>query len=155
MTLNKQTKGTPLVVKVLLTIVAMEFFGPLFRDFSPSHALNPDWVGHARLHLVWLLGFMGLSGLVNLYLIWAPSPLAMRNLWFAVIWEACNLGGFWVSIILLHSYGGVITMPDTHVKILGFDENVFGFTLLTAIWFAAVILLRNAHRAESDLRAEY
>ena len=49
-----------LTVKIALTLPVFEFFGPIVRDFHPSHALNPDWVGHARLHLVWLLGFMGL-----------------------------------------------------------------------------------------------
>ena len=28
------------------------------------------WVGHARVHLVWLLGFMFFSGVANVYLIW-------------------------------------------------------------------------------------
>ena len=40
------------VVKLLLTLTAFEFFGPGLRDFSASHAWNPTWVGHARVHLV-------------------------------------------------------------------------------------------------------
>ena len=51
------------IVKVLLTVTSLEFFGPILRDYSPSHAFNPTWVGHARVHLVWLLGFMFFSGL--------------------------------------------------------------------------------------------
>ena len=61
-----------LAVKIALTIVTLEFFGPIVRDFHPSHALNPDWVGHARVHLVWLLGFMGLYlllGVLFLFLV--------------------------------------------------------------------------------------
>jgi hypothetical protein len=133
------------IVRVLLTIVAFEFFGPIFRDFGPSHALNPDWVGHARLHLVWALAFMGLSGLVNLYLIWAPSPVAVRNLRLSMVWQACNLGGFWISVILVPAYGGIVTLPETHVHIFGIDENVFAFTILTAIWLAGVALFKTAN----------
>jgi len=72
------------VVQVLLTITSLEFFGPILRDYSPSHAFNPTWVGHARVHLVWLLGFMFFSGLANLYLIWLRRPREIRNLWLSV-----------------------------------------------------------------------
>ncbi|TMB05181.1 MAG: hypothetical protein E6J70_02575 [Deltaproteobacteria bacterium] len=65
-----EPRGAVRIVKVLLTITSLEFFGPILRDYSPSHAFNPTWVGHARVHLVWLLGFMFFSGLANLYLIW-------------------------------------------------------------------------------------
>lgn len=128
-------------VQVLLTIVALEFFGPIVRDYGPSHVFNPDWVGHARLHLVWLLGFMFLSGLANLWLIWMRRPFDVRDLWLSVLWQSCNLGGFWVSCVLAGAYGGVITLPDTHVHIFGWDENVFVFTILTAMMIAASVLL--------------
>jgi hypothetical protein len=36
-------------VQVLLTLTAIEFFGPIVRDFNSTHALNPGWVGHARV----------------------------------------------------------------------------------------------------------
>ncbi len=125
--MNERTKGV-LLVKVLLTIAAMEFFGPIVRDFSPSHALNPEWVGHARVHLVWALGFMGFSGLANVWLIWLRKPFDLGNLRLSLLWQACNMGGFWTSYILLSSYDGIMTMPDTHVHIMGYDENVVAFT---------------------------
>jgi len=45
-------------IQIALTVTALEFFGPVARDFGPSHAMNEAWVGHARVHLVWLLGFV-------------------------------------------------------------------------------------------------
>ena len=128
--------------RILLTTTALEFFGPILRDFNRTHVLNPDWVGHARLHLVWLLGFMFFSGVANLYLIWFRRPFEVRNLWLSVAWQASDLGGFWVAVVLVPVYGGVITLPDTHIKILGFDENVFVFTVLTLLLAGAMALLR-------------
>lgn len=133
--------------QILLTVTAMEFFGPLLRDFSPSHALNPSWVGHARVHLVWLLGFMFLSGLANLYLIWLRRPFEARNLWLSFVWQACNLGGFWISVVLAPVYGGAVTVPDTHVDILGYDENVFVFLILSSLLAVAGASLRFAGNA--------
>ena len=131
-------------VQILLTIVAFEFFGPIVRDYGPSHVFNPTWVGHARLHLVWLLGFMFFSGLANLWLIWFRRPLDVQNLWLSIAWQSCNLGGFWVACLLVDSYGGLITLPETHVHIFGWDENVVVFTVLSAIMIAACALLIRA-----------
>jgi len=128
--------------RILLTVTALEFFGPILRDFNATHALNPDWPGHARVHLVWLLGFMFFSGLVNLHLIWFRRPFEVRNLWLSVLWQGSNLGGFWVAVALLPVYHGAITMPDTHIKILGVDENVFAFSVLTALLVGAMALLK-------------
>jgi hypothetical protein len=131
-----------LAVRVVLTLTALEFFGPIARDFHPSHAFNPDWVGHARVHLVWLLGFMGLSGLANLYLVWLRRPFDLRDLWLSAAWQSCNLGGFWIAYLLVPVYGGQITVPGIHTEILGFDENVFVFSVLSLGLLGALALLR-------------
>ena len=130
--------------QILLTLTALEFFGPILRDINATHALNPGWVGHARLHLIWLLGFMGLSGIANLYLIWFRRPFEVRNLWLSAAWQACNLGGFWIAVALAPAYGGAVTLPETHIHILGLDENVVAFTVLSALLMAACAALRRA-----------
>ena len=130
--------------QILLTLTALEFFGPILRDSNATHALNPSWVGHARLHLIWLLGFMGLSGAVNLYLIWLRRPFEVRNLWLSAAWQACNLGGFWLAVVLAPAYGGAVTMPETHVYIFGLDENVVAFAILSALLTGACAALRRA-----------
>jgi len=132
------------LAQILLTLTALEFFGPIVRDINATHALNPDWVGHARLHLIWLLAFMGLSGVVNLWLIWLRRPFDLRNLWLSVAWQACNLGGFWVAVVLAPAYGGAVTLPETHVHILGMDENVVAFTVLSALLLASAAALRRS-----------
>ena len=138
-------RTTPLIAaRVLLTITALEFFGPILRDSGASHALNPDWVGHARVHLVWLLGFMFFSGLANLYLVWFRRPADVRDLWLSAAWQCCNLGGFWVAYALGPFYGGLITVPGIHTHVLGIDENVFVFLVLSAVMIAALALLRGA-----------
>src|SRR5438132_2880777 len=134
-------RGAMRIVQVLLTITSFEFFGPILRDYSPSHAFNPTWVGHARVHLVWLLGFMFFSGLANLYLIWLRRPRDARPLWLSVLWQSCNLGGFWVAYVLAPSYHAQIAVPGIHTQILGVDENVFVFGVLTLVLIAAVLRL--------------
>jgi phosphate/sulfate permease len=121
------------LAQVLLTLSVFEFFGPIVRDTSVTHIFNPAWVGHARFHLAWALVFMGLSGLCNLYLIWFRRPHAISNLY---------LFGFWGAAILERSYGGSIVDPEFHLRILGLNENVFAFVVLTAILFVSLAYLK-------------
>jgi hypothetical protein len=133
--------------RVLLTVTAVEFFGPIVRDFNPSHAMNPSWPGHARLHLVWLLGFMLLSGLANLYLLWLRRPFDVGNLRLSAAWQCCNLGGFWLAALSTPAYGGLVRVPDEHVEILGVNENVLVFAVLSALMGVALLLLRTGGTA--------
>lgn len=136
------------LVRIGLTLAALEFFGPALRDFHPSHAFNPEWVGHARVHLVWLLGFMLFSGAVNIYLIWFRRPFDVRDLWLSATWQACNLGGFWVAYLLAPIYEGAITVPGIHTHIMGFDENVFVFSVLSLVLAASVAVLATTPNAD-------
>jgi hypothetical protein len=139
-----QGPRTLLTAKVLLTITAFEFFGPIARDTNWTHLLNPTWPGHARIHLVWFLALIFFSGLANLYLIWLRRPRDVRDLWLSVYWQGANLASFWVACLLSPLYGGAITLPDTHTLILGIDENVVVFAILSSILAAAVASLRGA-----------
>jgi hypothetical protein len=65
----------------------------------------------------------------------------------------CNLGGFWVAYVLAPSYEGQITVPDTHVDILGDDENVFVFSVLTVVLIAAQVLLRASESGRPTAKA--
>jgi len=129
------------LVRILLTVVAFEFFGPLKRDSDKTHLFNPEWVGHARFHLVWQLGMMLFGGIVTLSLIWLPDPLRPIHLYLASALLAANLFGFWAAVGLVKWYKGIIWVPRIHIKILGVDENVFVFSVLTLIFAGALAVL--------------
>src|SRR5258705_14017390 len=96
------TQRTPAIVavQVLLTITALEFFGQIVRDSNASHLLNAGWPGHARVHLVWLLGFMGLSGLVNLWLGLFRRPFDVADPLPSAVGQGGNLRGVWNASVL-------------------------------------------------------
>lgn len=139
--IDPSTPGLTLV-RVLLTVCIAEFFGPWGRDFSTSHVFNPDWVGHARVHMMWLLGFFLFSGLANLWLVWGVQPQRLVHLQLCALWLAANLLGFWIAIATAGIYDGLIVVPGVHVFVFGVEENVFAFAVLTAILLAAVAVLR-------------
>jgi hypothetical protein len=137
-TVNKRFR----IAQVLLTIGVLEFFGPIIRDTSTTHLLNPTWVGHARFHLAWALVFMGLSGLINIYLIWFWKPHRMSSLYLSWAWQACNVFGFWGAAVLEGTYGGSIVDPAFHFTVVGLNENVFAFTVLTTILLFNLLYLK-------------
>ena len=139
--IQRGIKGLTLA-RVLMTVCVMEFFGPWGRDYSDTHLFNPDWVGHARIHMMWLLGFMLFSGVANVYLIWFTRPLRPIHLYVSFAWLAANFFGFWLAIATAPVYDGLIVVDGIHIPILGVDENVFVFSVLSLIYVAAFAVFR-------------
>lgn len=128
-------------VQILLTLGCLEFFGPMIKDSGVSHLMNPEWVGHARIHLGWLLGFMFFSGLANLYLIWFRKPHSTDHLKVAALWQGVHLLGFWSAVSLAPFYGGQLVDHRYHTYILGIEENAFVFGVLSIILSIAIYLI--------------
>lgn len=122
---------TNLLPKALLTLGVFEFFGPVLRDIGDSHLLNPEWVGHARFHLMWFLVFIALSGIANLALIWKIGD--RRALLLAWVWQAINIAAFWGAAALSGVYGGRVVDASFHTVILGLNENLFVFVVLVLL----------------------
>lgn len=123
--------SNPRAGQVLLTLGVFQFVGPILRDVGVTHLLNPGWSGHARFHLMWMLVFMAGSGLANLVLIWKVAD--RRALWTVWTWQLCNVLGFWGAAALAGAYGGQVVDPEFHARILGLNENVFVFVLVSLL----------------------
>jgi hypothetical protein len=136
-------------VQILLTLGCLEFFGPIIKDTGVSHLMNPEWVGHARIHLGWLLGFMFFSGLANLYLIWFRNPKTLENLKVVTLWQGVHLLGFWSAVGLAPLYNGQLVDHRYHTFILGIEENAFVFGVLSIILLCAIYFIRQINSSSS------
>ena len=132
-----ETKKQLRIVQVLLTLTAFEFFGPALRDIDISHLQNPTWPGHARVHMMWLISYMVTSGLANVYLIWFRKPFTPQNLYLAFGWQTCNLAAFWSAVVFSPLYNGAVIDGTYHVQILGINENILAFTVLSTLTAAS------------------
>ena len=143
-----------LLLRIVLTLTALEFFGPAIRDTDASHLLRDQWVGHARVHLAWLLGFMVTSGIVNLWLIWWRKPV-VESLGLSALWQSCNLVGFWIAVIGSDHYGGAISVPGVHTHVFGIDENVFAFTILSIVMLGVVTALAGGFVTDEEEASQH
>lgn len=137
------------LARVLMTVCVMEFFGPWGRDYSGSHLFNSEWVGHARVHMMWLLGYFLFSGIANLYLIWFIRPLRLVHLYGSFLWLGANFLGFWLAIVMAPVYEGLVVVPGDHIFIAGIEENVFVFGVLSVIYLTALGLVHFRVRPHS------
>ncbi len=120
-----------LFIKILLTLGALEFFGPILRDTNSSHLLNPEWVGHARFHLMWCISLWGAIGLYSIYLLWWKTMYDTKNLYQVISLQAMNALAFWSSTLLSQYYDGDIFDEKIHVGIMNINENIAVFTFLS------------------------
>jgi hypothetical protein len=125
-----------LTIKVLLTICTLGYSAvPTFFDFNTSHATNPTWTGHARYHVVWQVSSYDFQAIMALVLIWTAGENVMQ-LWVPAILALAAFGGFFVALLTMPIYGGILQdevngVPEAHFKIAGrafkIDLNVLLF----------------------------
>ncbi|MCE9598285.1 MAG: hypothetical protein K8S54_09990 [Spirochaetia bacterium] len=138
------TQSTIRILKIVLTIGAMEFFGPAIRDSDVSHLQNPAWPGHAKVHMMWFIAYLFFSGTAQIYLIWFRKP---SDPGLALGWQLCNLLAFWSAVVLAPFYGGAVIDGVYHTQILGINENILAFSLFTIVWIIALSLFTKLRKA--------
>ena len=134
--------------RILMTVaIAVFTFIPPFPDLgTETHVFHPEWLPHARLHTVWLLGVTSGVGLVALYLLWGPrrDDAFCRNVAGAL--GVCVYGGFMLSAATMSLYGGGLT--DVHGGIegtlLGIDANLATFSIALIVLIAGWVMAARA-----------
>ena len=133
------------IARVLVTIPAIFLaVAPPLVDLNPSHVLNPLWIGHARMHTVWLIATNSLVSLVALGIMWRERSLASRG---SVLLGACLVGcillGFFAAAATLNAYDGSLTDPNGVGVTFGpFDANLVTFSGLFLVLAVGTSLAR-------------
>lgn len=136
-----------------LMIFAALVYGPLpslIDTFDPGHLTNPTWDGHARLHLLWLIGICGYSGLTAAFLAWKATPARPEPLATATLLGVIIVGSFYTAGLFGGLVGANYGAPSSYVfgGRVGFPLIHFGFAglLLTA----GVLLTRRGIRIHEE-----
>jgi len=129
-----------------LAIGVYAFIPPLADLATDTHVFHTDWVPHARMHTVWLLGVSSSLGLVALYLLWLRNNEPVFNINIAALLSLCVYGPFFISALTARLYGGELTDAVGGVEdhLLGFDINLFVFSLATLLLGLGWALCRRA-----------
>ncbi|MGB4074482.1 hypothetical protein [Pseudomonas sp.] len=122
----------------LLVTVGILFYAivvPIF-ELNDSHAFNPGWEPHARLHEVWQLATNCAIGAFSLWLVWFRGNLRLSSLMTFFV-----TGGFLLAYALRGSYGGSMVLSDGSEKmILGLNLGLFAYSLAIILALLALYL---------------
>ncbi|MEM8917463.1 MAG: hypothetical protein AAGE37_01280 [Pseudomonadota bacterium] len=137
------------IIQVLLTLAALAYtVAPPFVDFGATHALHPDWTGHARFHMVWLVITNSLMGFLALYQIWWRAE--QGGLILGGLISLFVLGGFMLAGLFMPLYDGALTdAGGVEAGPAGIDANLFLFSIaLTLNVIAMVWALKKPQHSE-------
>jgi hypothetical protein len=96
----------------LTALCAIQGIATLAIDSTRSHARNPEWVGHARFHVVWQSVLVTLLSAVELTLIWTTRPYRQEAFYFAILLAALSPLSFLAALVAKGSYGGTLSDPN-------------------------------------------
>lgn len=121
--------------RVLITIVTLMYgIIPPLVDLTETHVFHPDWTPHARFHMVWLLATNSGLAILALYLMWMSRLEVQFRIKASGVIGLIVLGGFFVSALTSHVYGGSLVDPVGGVPpIMGIDANLVIFSPMLAM----------------------
>ena len=74
------------IARLLLSVLCgAQGVATLAIDLNRTHAANPEWLRHARFHLVWQAVSYALLSVLEVALIVAPGPLERERFYLAAI----------------------------------------------------------------------
>jgi MFS family permease len=134
-----------LTARLLLTVgTVMYSFVPLVVDLTETHVFHPDWPGHARFHMVWLLGMLLGVGLAALYFVWRRSEDETTSIRLGGVLGLISLGAFFVSAATAGLYGGTLSDAGGVPDLDGLNVNVLAFSVALALLTTGLLLARKA-----------
>ncbi len=101
------------VARVLLSLLcAIQGMATVAIDLNRTHATNPEWVGHARFHVVWQTLMMPLLAVVELGLLWGGWVSAERGFVLALVLAGVSPVAFLLSCATRRMFGGTLFDPN-------------------------------------------
>ena len=128
--------------RIIMTLATL-MYGviPPLVDLTESHVFHPDWMPHARMHMVWLLGTNTAIAGVAIYLLWLHKSGLAVGVHLAGVLGLCVYGGFMLSAFTTPLYGGSMSDAGGMPPVFGVDANILAFSsalsLLLFGWFLA------------------
>jgi hypothetical protein len=119
-------------------------------DWNRTHASNPAWTGHSRLHVVWQSVTVSLLSIAALVLIWSDDFGRDTGFYMATVLTCLSPLGFLSACVSRRMYGGTLSdpsgIPPARVVLRGktyaVDMNLAAVLLALASMAAIVAIYR-------------
>jgi hypothetical protein len=97
---------------LLSALCAVQGLATLAIDLNRTHATNPLWPGHARLHLVWQSMTVALLSSVELGLLWFAGAFGLspdQCFFLAALLASLSCFGFLLALLSRRLYAGTLS----------------------------------------------
>lgn len=142
----------PALARDLLTVFcALQGTATVLLDLNRTHATHPQWLGHARFHVVWQTVTVALLSLFAIGLINARGPLGSERFYLAAGLASLPVFGFFAALLTCRIYRGTLSDPGgipPFILTVNGRRRRIDLNLATEIaGFAALILLVALYRS--------
>ncbi len=140
------------VARLALTAVCtLQGVAQLAIDLNRTHATNPEWIGHARFHVVWQSISVGLLALIEVVLIWAPGIASPMTFYLAAILTLVLPCGFLGAFGSRQLYSGRLSdpngIPALRMRVMGQMRSIDMNLVAVIVAFVAVAIILLIFRA--------
>ena len=80
-------------------------------DLNRTHAAHPQWLGHARFHVVWQTGTVAALAILELAILGVRGPLDSERFYLAALLACLPMIGFFAALLTRRLYGGTLSDP--------------------------------------------
>lgn len=104
-------RSQQLIRELLALFCALQGAGTLALDLNRTHAAHPQWIGHARFHLVWQATTTALLAVIEVILLLSAGPLPIERFYLAALLASLPVAGFFIALATRRIYAGMLHDP--------------------------------------------
>ncbi|MBW8870541.1 MAG: hypothetical protein JF563_07185 [Acidobacteriales bacterium] len=98
--------------RILLGVFCiMQGLATVVLDLNRTHAAHPQWLGHARFHVVWQTVTAAVLAIIEACLLGYPGLLVSERFYLTAILACAPMAGFFGALVSRRVYGGTLSDP--------------------------------------------
>jgi hypothetical protein len=99
-----------LTARVLLTAFCLiQGLATVFLDLNRTHAAHPQWLGHARFHVVWQTVTAAVMAIIEACLLGFPRRFVSERFYLTAMLACAPIAGFFGALVSRRVYGGTLS----------------------------------------------
>jgi hypothetical protein len=100
------------VARVLLAIFCVvQGAATIVLDLNRTHAAHPQWLGHARFHIVWQTVTVATLAIFEVALLSLRGAFESERFYLTALLASLPAIGFFAALLTRHLYGGTLSDP--------------------------------------------
>lgn len=97
-------------------------------DLNRTHAAHPQWLGHARFHVVWQAVTVLVLAILEISLLGLPGPFVAERFYVVAVLACTPMVAFFAALVTRNLYGGKLSdpcgIPPARFRLHGRDVQI-------------------------------